>query len=94
MLVKPKCVREMEVFFDFRKFVYIFQLFVDNFSMKIPPDTSQTHFGFTNMVSEMLITYYLFFKSDHPECGIHLCIGLLVRSNSHQTRKTRKKGGS
>ena len=36
MLVKPKCVWEVEVFFNFRKFVYIFQLFVYNFSKKPP----------------------------------------------------------
>ena len=31
MLIKPKCVWEAVVFFNFRKFVYIFQLFVYNF---------------------------------------------------------------
>ena len=36
-LVKPKCVREAVVFFNFRKFVYIFQLFVYNFSKKLLP---------------------------------------------------------
>ena len=53
MLVKPKCVWELSVFFNFQKFVYIFQLFVYNFSNKI--DGSQTHFGFSNIGSEMLI---------------------------------------
>ena len=37
MLVKPKCVWEAAVFSNFRKFVYIFQLFVYNFSKKLPP---------------------------------------------------------
>ena len=37
LLVKPKCVWEAVVFFNFRKFVYIFQLFVYNFSNKLPP---------------------------------------------------------
>ena len=53
MLVKPKCVWELSVFFNFQKFVYIFQLFVYNFSNKT--DDSQTHFGFINIGSEMLI---------------------------------------
>ena len=51
MLVKPKCVWEPSVFFNFQKFVYIFQLFVYNFSKKSA--TSQTHFGFTNLGSNM-----------------------------------------
>ena len=50
-LVKPKCVWEAVVFFNFRKFVYIFQLFVYNFFKKT--STSQTHFGFTNIGSGM-----------------------------------------
>ena len=37
MLVKPKCVWEVADFFNFRKFVYIFQLFVYNFSKNLPP---------------------------------------------------------
>ena len=38
MLVKPKCVWEAAVFPNFWKFVYIFQLFVYNFSKKkLPP---------------------------------------------------------
>ena len=41
------------IFFNFRKFVYIFQLFVYNFS-KRKTTASQTHFGFTNIGSEML----------------------------------------
>ena len=49
MLVKPKCVREAVVFFNFRK---NFQLFVYNFLKKTT--ASQTHFGFTNMGLEML----------------------------------------
>ena len=51
ILVKPKCVLEAVVFFNFRKFVFIFQLFVYNFSEKT--SASQTHFGFTNIGSEM-----------------------------------------
>ena len=51
MLVKPICVWEAYNFFDFQLFVYNFQLFVYNFSKKL--DASQTHFGFTNMGSEM-----------------------------------------
>ena len=35
-LVKPKCVWEAVVFFNFPKFVYIFQLFAYNFSKKLP----------------------------------------------------------
>ena len=45
MLVKPKCIWEAYNFFDFQLFVY-------NFSKKLY--ASQTHFGFTNMESEML----------------------------------------
>ena len=37
MLVEPKCVWKLADFFNFRKFVYIFQLFVYNFSNKLPP---------------------------------------------------------
>ena len=37
VLVKPKCVWETVVVFNFQKFVYFFQLFVYNFSNKIPP---------------------------------------------------------
>ena len=44
MLVKPKCVWEAYNFFDFQLFVY-------NFSKKLY--ASQTHFGFTNMGTEM-----------------------------------------
>ena len=51
-LVIPKCVWEAVVFFNFRKFVYIFQLFVYNFSKKTT--ASQTHFGFTNLGLELL----------------------------------------
>ena len=51
MLVKPKCVWEASNFFDFQLFVYNFQLFVYNLSKKL--DASQTHFGFTNIGSEM-----------------------------------------
>ena len=47
MLVKPKCVWEVVVFFNFWK---NFQLFVYNFSKTT---ASQTHFGFTNIGSEM-----------------------------------------
>ena len=50
-LVKPKCVWEAVDFFNFRKFVYIFELFVYNFSKKTT--ISQTHFGFTNLGSKM-----------------------------------------
>ena len=37
MLVKPKWVTKGAVFFNFRKFVYIFQLFVYNFSKNLQP---------------------------------------------------------
>ena len=51
ILVKPKCVWKAVVFFNFQKFVYIFQLFVYNFSKQTT--TSQTHFDFTNLWSKM-----------------------------------------
>ena len=36
-LIKPKCVRELADLYNFRKFVYIFQLLIYNFSNKLPP---------------------------------------------------------
>ena len=68
MLLKPKCVWEAVVFFNFRK---NFQLFVYNFSKKA--FTSQTHFGFNNIGSEMHI-FRVIAKTNFEFCFGSPCI--------------------